>query len=558
MHVSLVTDVVSLEPDVPVQVLLDVVNTDDVIDAVRIDLTGLTGATVDLEGTPTLFPGERRRLPLRVTLPTRVPAGRHGLDVVVRATASEKERRARLNVEVGARPALRVGANPSVRRGIRSACFPITIANRGNTSLLVRPGEIDLPDGVGVSFGPDELMLEPWQTKICSAEISGRKHLLGTVREHLADLRITAESVTPGDPLLQEELHQDVRLTFRQRPVVGHGLVFAVLLSLVLAIWGTLGYLGLRAFARPEPPGLDVPAGFLFGPGPRQAPGAALTTSGQVLSLVDGSPVGGVTVLMCSLDAPVRGSRPCDRRTSTYETSSDGEGHFLVPHTFPAAYEIVFQAAGQSPVRLAKSVAQRSCRVTGYLPGRPTDLTLKVTGAADSAASTVRVGAVVATYQPPVAPDVSGSTSPPTTTESVPPTCPPVRAAGKSPGRGGIRGGGETARSGLTFVGASHRTVDRSGPGPTGKGDERPDRSADAEQPDGSPGARFPTTPRADGGWAGDLTVKGLMGPASYDVTVTAGEKIMHLCGVRVVPGQKNTYPVVFTSGSVACPSGSR
>ncbi len=109
MDVSLVTQRISLHPDISGEVLLDVVNTADVIDALTVELAGIPGAVVHLENVPTLFPGERRRLPLRVQLPAQVPAGRHDLQVRIEATAGQQLRQATVIVDVWPKPELGVG-----------------------------------------------------------------------------------------------------------------------------------------------------------------------------------------------------------------------------------------------------------------------------------------------------------------------------------------------------------------------------------------------------------------------------------------------------------------
>ena len=381
MDVALVTQRISLQPDVSGEVLIDVVNTEDIIDALQVDLAGIPGALVHLDAVPTLFPGERRRLPLRVRLPAQVPAGRHEVQVRVEATASRQHRQATLIVDVRPKPALGTGVHPSVRRAVRRAAFPLTVANRGNTVLLVRPREVDVPDRLEVSFEPAEFRLEPWSAQLCTVRVRNRSHLVGTDHEHLLDLRVAAWSATPGQPLLEEEIAQDVRITFRQRPVLSPGAVFGVVLVLVLAIWAGLGYVGLRAFVSAKAPSLAAADDFFPAAAVAGKVGAAITISGQVVSSVNDWPMAGVTVLACTQDPAVRAgsaTAACTPATATGSTVSDGTGWFRLLGTFPGPYRLRFVPPDTRAVSAPTAWFDFSCRLYQRMPSRPGTLRLSV------------------------------------------------------------------------------------------------------------------------------------------------------------------------------------
>jgi hypothetical protein len=385
MDVALVTMRISLQPDSSGEVLVDVVNTEDVIDALHVDLAGIPGAIVHLDAVPTLFPGERRRLPLRVQLPAQVPAGRHELQVRIEATASQQRRQATLIVDVWPKPALGTGVQPSVRRAVRRAAFPLTVANRGNTVLLVRPREVDVPDQVELTFAPAEFTIQPWAAQVCTAHVRSRSHLVGTDHDHDLDLRVAAWSSTPGQPLLEEEITQDVRITFRQRPVLSPGTLFTIGLVLVLAIWGGLGYAGLRAFVSAKAPSLEAPDDFFpVAVVAAGSVGAAITISGQVVSSVDDGPMAGVTVLACSQDRAVwatsggRVGTACTPSTATASTVSDGTGWFRLLGTFPGPYRLRFLPPDSPAVSVRANWFDSSCRLYQRMPSRAGILRLSV------------------------------------------------------------------------------------------------------------------------------------------------------------------------------------
>ena len=529
MELSLVTPRISLQPQIPGEVLIDVVNTEDVIDALTVELAGIPGAVVHLDAVPTLFPGERRRLPLRVELPAQVPAGRHELEVRIEATAGGQHRRAVLVVDVWPKPGLATGVHPSVRRAVRRADFPLTVANRGNTGLVARPREVDVPDPVQVSFDPAEFTVPPWETRTCTVRVLSRPHLAGTDHDQELDLRIAAWSATPGHPLLEEEISQDLRITFRQRPVLSPGVVFAVGLVLVLIVWGGLGYAGLRAFVRAEAPSLAAADDFFPAPDVAGKVGAAITVSGQVVSGVDDGPMAGVTVLACSQDPLIRpstapavrvpavrapvvaatGNEPaCTASTATASAVSDGTGWFRLLGTFPGPYRLRFVPTGTGAVSLPGNWFDASCRLYQRMPSRPGTLRLAVAQppGADRE-GTVRVEARV------VAAPTASSTAPAATTEAPTPS--------------GTRGA-------VVAIFAADVPACPRATAPQPRPTHTPDVSATTTPAplSGSAADRRPTKSwravagsviAADGTLTALVTLPGLPAPGRYDLTISAG-----------------------------------
>ena len=367
MDVSAVTGQVTLLPESSGEVLVDVVNTVDVIDALDVGLTGIPGASVRIDSTtPTLFPGERRRLTLRVQLPSQVPAGRHRAALEVRGVATGLRRSVNLEVDVPPQPALAAGAHPAIRRALRCVDFPVSVSNRGNTPLHVLIRELDVPDTVTVEFEPPEFDVSAWSSSVCRARVTGPRRLVGGDTDHVVDLVVTARSTTPGRPLLESEISQDARVTFRQRPALSPGALLAFGLVTVAVLWLVGGYIGLKLFVRLVDPGTE-PADFFFPAATAPArPDAAITVSGRVVSAVDGSPVSSVTVLACSREtagagpppavsaapAPSAGPPPstkpptCSTGTAATWTVSDGNGQFWLPGLFPGPYQLKLTGKG--------------------------------------------------------------------------------------------------------------------------------------------------------------------------------------------------------------------
>jgi hypothetical protein len=305
MELSVVTGQVTLEPETSGEVLVEVVNTEDVIDALDVGLGGIPGASIWIDSaTPTLFPGERRRLALRVRLPPQVPAGRHRAAVEICGVSTGRRRSVDLDVDVPPRPALAAGAHPAVRRARHRVDFPVTVTNRGNTHLHVRVREFDVPEGVTVEFRPPEFEIAAWSSAVCRVRVANARHLVGGDTEHVVDVRVTARATTPGRPLLEEEISQETRVTFRQRPIISPGVLLAVVLITVTVLWIGAGFFGLKMFVRLVDPGTAAADAFFpDSKAAARAPDVGITVAGQVVAVADGSPVAGVTVLACSQDS---------------------------------------------------------------------------------------------------------------------------------------------------------------------------------------------------------------------------------------------------------------
>lgn len=359
------------------------------------------------------------------------------------------------------------------------------------------------------------MTVEPWQAQTCTVTVTGPRHLIGGVREHLIDIRVVA--FHGGS-----ELREDVRLTFRQRPVLSGGLLFAIGLILVLVIWGLLAYLGLRAFAGPEGQPLSAAPGFWSNN--ISGDDAGVTVSGKVLSEVDESPVSGVTVLACSLDRELAQPR-CTRTTADDQVLTDTNGRFWLAGTFPGPYRLRFLAQGGARSEIPDTWYVESCELVQHVPPRPGDLALVVTreGAGTGRSVAVKVEARLS-QKAEVAPKASGA---------------PVRECVLGEDSvpievlGGLRGGLFRA--------------------------DAPDPSADLPAPSPEAQAAWSAiVPDGPSGWKVTPSLTGLPAPGHYDLTITAGDSVMQVCDVPVTPGRAPApLPVEFVPNTTTCPASS-
>jgi len=536
MDVSAVTGQVTLLPESSGQVLVDVVNTEDVIDALDVGLDGIPGASIRIDdsATPTLFPGERRRLTLRLQLPSQVPAGRHRAELEVRGVATGVRRSVGLDVDVPPQPALAAGVHPAVRRALRRVDFPVTVANRGNTPLHILVRELDLPDTVTAEFEPAEFDVAAWSSSIFRARVTGPRRLVGGDHDHVVDLLLTARSTTPGRPLLESDISQETRLTFRQRPVLSPGTLLALVLVTVAVLWLVGGYIGLKMFVRMVDPGAEPAASFFPSAAAPAHPDSAITVSGQLVSAVDGSPVAAVTVLICNRESagsgPPTKSPSCTSRTATAGTVSDGNGYFWLPSLFPGPYQLRLTGKGLKARTVPVSWFDTSCSLSESVSAPRAALTIAVVYPATAAAA----GPVTVAVHPAPPADPADSTKPadpspsPSTTPATSATgTPSPIAIGPAPPCPESPAGSATASSG-----AAEPTAEASGgagPGPAVTGSAWPTRVTAADGTDSL---------------MATVVVKSLPAPARYDLTIDAGTDLtLTVHEVHLNAGQK--HPVI-------------
>jgi hypothetical protein len=339
---------------------------------------------------------------------------------------------------------------------------------------------------------------------------------------------------------MDQELSQDVRLTFRQRAQIGTGLLLGLVLILALAIWGTLGYLGLRKFVHSGAAPLAAAAGFFPGSAQPGRSDATITISGQVASEVDGSLVAGVTVLACSQDPALLRAKGCRPTTATAETLSDSNGRFWLPGLFPGPYQLQFRPAEAGPATLSTSWYDYSCSLTQRVPSRPGTLRLLVvqdpavspaagTGTQTPIVSDVlvkveaRVAAPVPASATPSSASVPESTGTPAPTPTSTPTATRVCAHASAPGAAPSDSAGPVATATSGAAPAPPPTTAGPGPNDVVVGPRSVEQSA---------------KPGRDGSFTSKLTLKDLPAPGRYDLTIMAGTSCATLPAVVVAPGE--------------------
>src|SRR6185312_1196050 len=480
MRVSSDTAVLDVRPGDSADIGVDVVNTGAVIDGVTARVVGLPDRHVTSRpAVLPLFPDSAGRLTLTLDLPAGFPAGRHPVTVEVRSRQAETTPGyLDLDLLVPSVAGLAITSRPQVVRAHRTARFVLSVVNRGNTALDVTLSAVDPERLVVAQLEPPSLVLPPATAADVLMTVKGPRMFVGTeldrpiTVEALATIVPPATAPTAPTPALPghgsptpppappaaapaeadepapEPLTASCPVTLKQRPWLTRGLLTALILLSIIALWAAVFLFGLGQvfagdpqtksaqasaesfFVVPKPnavvttaaPGVPpdakggaatpaveakavaeaeaaTPAGQpVQVPGMPTAPqdalpkdgtlpsGLAAAISGTVVAKSSGEPVGRITI-----EAVRTTSDGKTQLVSSAATQADGT--YQVSGLFPGAYLLKFSATGFTPVWSPNAKAASGARPISVEPGVVTSgVNVTITGKPATITGTIDKG----------------------------------------------------------------------------------------------------------------------------------------------------------------------
>ena len=277
MRVSSDTAVLDVRPGDSADIGVDVVNTGAVIDGVTARVVGLPDRHVTSRpAVLPLFPDSAGRLTLTLDLPTGFPAGRHPVTVEVRSRQAETTPGyLDLDLMVPSIAGLAISSRPQVVRAHRTARFVVSVVNRGNTALDVALGAVDPERLVVAQLEPPNLVLPPATAADVLMTLKGPRMFVGTELDRPITVEATAVIVPPAttptapapalpghgtptpptsppvsapataDEPAPEPLIAICPVTLKQRPWLTRGLLTALILLSIIALWAAVFLFGL-------------------------------------------------------------------------------------------------------------------------------------------------------------------------------------------------------------------------------------------------------------------------------------------------------------------------
>ena len=352
MRIALREAVVTLSPNQPATVELDVTNTLNAIDGLTARVVGLPGASVTT-ATPLLplFPDTTGRIVLGISVPMSFPAGIHQAAVeVISAVAPDQPGSVPIEVVVLPMPSADLNILPPVRKSKHRARYTVVAANTGNTVLELALVASDPERRVTSTFVPPFLAVGPGESAAAQLQVKARRHILGGDTMHGVTVLGTAGEV---------EVQAQAR--FSQAPVIPRGVRTALVLGIIVALWAGAMLFGLsKAFSK-DPMTKTVPPSF-YASSKARAGGTALgllaadaapdgavpksgvvegvggTISGTVLAKSTGAGIGRITIEAVR-DTPLGPSVVASAATGA-------DGTYSLVGLLPGSYKLHFTALG--------------------------------------------------------------------------------------------------------------------------------------------------------------------------------------------------------------------
>ncbi len=370
VRVATTDRVVQAEPGSVVDLVIDVVNTSDLIDGVTARLIGLPDAPVTVEPQLLpLFPDATGQIRLSVEVPSTQPAGLHPLTVeIVSHGSGSPTQHVDVDLSVSARPGISITSSPSLVRSRRSGRFVLHVANTGNAALDVSLEAAREDRRTTARFNPRTLSVEPGGTAAVMLAVRGPRMITGGETEHRVAVDLTATRSHVIAAMTEAETEPEVTaqtsVVLRQKPILSRGLLTALILAGIVALWAAVFLFGLLRVLGGDPLTKTAPASFFpvaaasasGAEAPADAaPAGALPKTGLVPPGV-GSTITG-TVTARSNQAPVgrilveayRTTRD-GKRTLVSSAATQADGTYSLAGLFPTSYRLRFSAEGHRPV----------------------------------------------------------------------------------------------------------------------------------------------------------------------------------------------------------------
>lgn len=404
MRVTADRRLLQVSPGAPVELRLEVVNTQDVIDGVAARVVGLDARHVTARPSMLpLFPDSSGELSLTIALPSTFPAGRHPVTVEVSSqTGTSTPQHVDVDLVVAPFVDVDAAARPAVQRSRRHGTFALELANRGNVPVRAALSCTDPDRALRYRFAQTSLVVAAGATERVPLRVKAPLHVFGGDFSRTLSVHVEAVADAAHQEALGEHANAvaDTAVTLRQRPLVPRGLLTAFVLAAIVALWAGAFLVGLNKVFGGDPLTKAAPASFFVSSSALKGLAAA-DIPGDVLAKGGPLPPGVGGVIAGRLDAASTGAGVGRVVVSAYRQSADGlvlvtssatqaDGSYGVIGLFPGSYLLQFSAPGYrdrwyphatsasraQPLQVAPQKVTRAAVAT--IDGRPATLIGKV------------------------------------------------------------------------------------------------------------------------------------------------------------------------------------
>lgn len=327
MRVDLLTPIAEVHAEQRALVELEVLNDTDVIEQFVCEIPGLTLSAYEVAPLAlTLFPGESGRLAVWLGLPRSWPMGEHEFVIVVRGRTSGAFVERSVQVRVHELVDLSMAVNPRVVNGRSKGRFWVDVENLGNAPAEVLVRASDDANHLRYTVSPEAVEVPAPGRRAVHVVAKGRRPFFGSPAYR--KITVTAEH-------LPEVFHDSVE--FRQRARLTTGMITALTLALIIAVWAAGLLFAARAAFGSDPPKKTVAQEFATGVevGSLDPSAIGSAVTGTVTAESTGAPLGRITVELYNSRA---------RFVTAVATGPDGVYRF--ERVLPGRYLLRFRGPG--------------------------------------------------------------------------------------------------------------------------------------------------------------------------------------------------------------------
>lgn len=325
----------TVRPGSTARIEIEVTNVSDVIDGVTMIVDGLDQTWIRFDApVMSLFPSVTSAIGFTIDIPVDCPAGDYL--VIARVVSTIDPERQTVHdfwVEVTPEVAMSMQLRPRVITGGSTAEVAVTLVNEGNVAAPVFVSALDRTREADCIVEPPELIVPEAETGTVQLRIRGPRPWIGQ-----APVRTIAVSAVSEDV----ELEQIV--TFTQKPRIPRGVLTALLLAGIVALWATIFLLVVAALGRGEDPAKATASEFDRGGAANVSLASiAATTEGRITAATNGEGVPRITVEAFRVRAD-------GELLPAGSAASDDDGLWSLASLIPGSYVFWFSAEGFADV----------------------------------------------------------------------------------------------------------------------------------------------------------------------------------------------------------------
>ncbi len=354
MRASVLTPFVDITPGEPVEVQLEVVNTLDIVDLISIDLPDLARAEFRLDReSVSLFPNETAVVTMTLQLRKTFPAGPGRIEVrLASALRPDLVEWRQVAVDVAPFAGAELSVTPEAIVAKSKMQMRAFVRNTGNTSLNVALLAKDDQGDLRFVLQPPSLLVEPETEAMVLIEGKGRRPLFGTPAYR--SVHISAES---------EAGLLDDTVTVTQRPLLVRGMLTALVLASIIALWAIIVTTGVDFVLKSDPAPKGVPldfaapvsystlasvgsAGAVGGSGSSSVAALLGSISGTVVGADSGEPIPRIAVEAHRANRKAPDAPFGSDATRVQSAATDENGAFTLDGIFPGTYKLKLVGPG--------------------------------------------------------------------------------------------------------------------------------------------------------------------------------------------------------------------